>query len=40
MSEILDIASEMARDLFKVGAMDEINLRKMEALHLPRKRPF
>jgi putative transcriptional regulator len=31
MSEILDIAHEMARDLFKVGAMDEITMRKMDA---------
>lgn len=40
MSEILDIASEMARNLSKVGAMDEITLRKVEALHLPGKRAF
>ncbi len=40
MSEILDIAHEMARDLFKAGAMEEITLRKVEALCLPRKRPF
>jgi putative transcriptional regulator len=40
MSEILDIANEMARDLFKVGAMDEITLRKVDALCLPKKRPF
>jgi len=41
MSEILDIANEMARDLFKVGAMDEeITLLKVETLHLPRKSPF
>jgi hypothetical protein len=31
---------EMARDLFKTGAMEEITLRKVEALCLPRKRPF
>jgi putative transcriptional regulator len=37
MSEILDIAHEMARDLFKAGAMEEITLRKVEALCLPRK---
>ena len=35
MSEILDIAHEMAKDLFKVGAMREI-----DALCLPLKRPF
>jgi putative transcriptional regulator len=40
LSEILDIASDMARDLFKVGAMDEITLRKIDALSLPPKRPF
>jgi len=40
MSEILDIANEMARDLFKVGAMDEITVRKIDALCLPAKRPF
>ena len=35
MSEILDIANDMARDLFKVGAMDEITMRKIDALCLP-----
>ena len=40
MSEILDIAHEMAQDLFKVGAMDEITMRKVEALCLPPKRPL
>jgi putative transcriptional regulator len=40
MSEILDIASDMARDLFKVGAMDKITLRKIDALSLPAKRSF
>ena len=40
MSEILDIANEMARDLFKAGAMSEITLRKVEALSLPKKKPF
>jgi putative transcriptional regulator len=30
----------MARDLFKVGAMDEITMRKMDALCLPTKHPF
>ena len=40
MSEILDIAHEMAQDLFKAGAMDEITMRKMDALCLPPKRPF
>lgn len=37
MSEILDIAHEMARDLLKVGAMDEVTMRKMDALCLPVK---
>jgi putative transcriptional regulator len=40
MSEILDIANEMARDLFKTGAMDEITVRKIDALCLPPKQPF
>jgi putative transcriptional regulator len=40
MSEILDIAHEMARDLFQAGAMDEITLRKIKALCLPTKREF
>ncbi len=40
MSEILDIANEMARDLFKAGAMDEITMRKVDALCLPKKRVF
>ena len=39
MSEILDIAHDMARDLVKVGAMDEITMRKLDALCLPTKRP-
>jgi len=39
MSEILDIAHEMARDLVQVGAMDEITMRKLDALCLPIKRP-
>ena len=40
MSEILDIAHEMARDLLKAGAMDEITMRKINALCLPTKRAF
>lgn len=40
MSEILDIAREMAQDLFKVGAMDEITMRGIDALCLPPKRHF
>ena len=40
MSEILDIANEMAKELFKVGAMDEITMRTVDALCLPKKRMF
>lgn len=40
MTEILDIANQMAQDLFKVGAMDEITMRKIDALCLPPQRPF
>jgi putative transcriptional regulator len=40
MSEILDIANEMAHSLFEVGAMDEITLREVEALCLPTKKEF
>ena len=38
MTKILEIAHEMARDLLEVGVMDEITMRKMEALCLPPKR--
>ncbi|MFZ5450609.1 MAG: helix-turn-helix domain-containing protein [Thermodesulfobacteriota bacterium] len=40
MSKILDIAHDMARDLFKAGAMDEITMRQIKALCLPTKRAF
>jgi putative transcriptional regulator len=40
MSELLDVAQDMARDLFKVGAMNEISMREIDALCLPPKRPF
>ena len=40
MSEILNIAHDMAKDLFKVGAMDEITMREIDALCLPPKRSF
>ncbi|OPY03599.1 MAG: Antitoxin igA-2 [Syntrophorhabdus sp. PtaB.Bin184] len=40
MSEILDIAHEMAQGLFKIGAMKEITMRQVEALCLPSMRPF
>lgn len=40
MNEILDIAHEMAKDLFKVGAMDEITMHMIDVLCLPPKRFF
>jgi putative transcriptional regulator len=40
MSEILDIANDMAQDLFRAGAMDEITMRQVKALCLPPKREF
>ncbi|MDO9070499.1 MAG: DNA-binding transcriptional regulator [Deltaproteobacteria bacterium] len=40
MSEILDIAHDMAGDLLKAGAMDEMTMRKVNALCLPPKRAF
>ncbi|QWV93753.1 DNA-binding transcriptional regulator [Geomonas oryzisoli] len=40
MSEILDIANEMANELFEAGLMDDITFREMQALCLPRKKPF
>lgn len=40
MSEILDVAHEMAKDLFRVGAMDEITMHEMDSLCLPSKRSF
>ncbi len=40
MSEILDIAHSMARDLVKVGAMDEITMHKLDALCLPPTKPL
>lgn len=40
MSEILHIANDMAKDLFKVGAMDAITMSQVEALCLPKKRMF
>jgi len=35
MSEILDIAHDMACELFKAGVMDENTMRKVKALCLP-----
>jgi|tagenome__1003787_1003787.scaffolds.fasta_scaffold19431182_1 putative transcriptional regulator len=40
MSEILDMAHEMARDLHEVGAMDTLTMRKMDVLCLPPRRTF
>ncbi|RNA65274.1 helix-turn-helix domain-containing protein [Prosthecochloris sp. ZM_2] len=40
MSEILDIANDMAKDLFKAGAMDAITMRQVESLCLQKKRLF
>jgi len=40
MSEILDIAHEMGKDLLRVGAMDEITMRKLDTLCLPKLRQF
>ena len=37
MTEILDIAHEMAQDLFKVGVMDAIKLHTIDPLCLPSK---
>ncbi|NTV67762.1 MAG: hypothetical protein HGB06_08820 [Chlorobaculum sp.] len=34
MSEILDIAHEMAQDLFNVGAMEDVTMLKVEELCL------
>ena len=40
MSEILDLAHELATDLHEVGAMDLITLRMVERLRLPERRTF
>ena len=40
MSEILDIAHDMAKDLHEVGAMDDITMRVMDELCLPEPRTF
>ena len=34
------IAHEMAKDLFEVGAMDEVTMRTVESLCLPEKKVF
>jgi putative transcriptional regulator len=38
MSEILDIAHDMAKGLFNAGAMDEVTMKTVEALCLPSKK--
>jgi putative transcriptional regulator len=40
MSEILDMAHDMASDLHEVGVMDAITMRMMNELCLPKKRSF
>ena len=40
MSEILDIAHDMARALVEAGAMDDITMRKLDALCLLPLRPL
>jgi putative transcriptional regulator len=40
MSEILEMAHDMAKDLHDVGAMDAITMRMMGELCLPIKRSF
>lgn len=40
MSDILDMAHDMAKDLHDVGAMDDITMRVMNRLCLPEARVF
>ena len=40
MSDILNMAHDMAQDLHAVGAMDAITMRMMDELCLPKKRTF
>ena len=40
MSDILDTAHDLAKDLHEVGAMDTITMRMMDELCLPAKRTF
>lgn len=40
MSDILDLAHDLAKDLHAVGAMDTITMRMMDELCLPKKRTF
>lgn len=40
MSDILEMAHDMAKDLHSVGAMDAITMRMIDELCLPKKRTF
>ena len=40
MSKLLDAVHEMACDLYKAGAMDEITMRQIDAMCLPEKKSF
>lgn len=40
MSKHLDVAYDMAKDIYAVGGMDDITMREIEALCLPPKRHF
>jgi putative transcriptional regulator len=40
MSDILDMAHELAKDLHEVGALDALTMRMMDELCLPQKRSF
>jgi len=40
MSEILEAANEVAEALHRVGAMDKVTLRRVQALSLPPQRTF
>ena len=40
MSEILNIAHEIGKDLLKVGTIDEITIRKLDTLCLPQMPKF
>ena len=40
MSDVLETAHEMAKDLYEVGAMDDITMRMMDRLCVPAKPSF
>lgn len=40
MTKILEVAHDMAKDLLKVGALDEVTMRTIDTLCLPPKRSF